>query len=125
MKLILQKRRFYQPLPKWVMDKYNLKDKPIKLKTEIITRNTERHKDITTNDLKIILGISLYNPVIILQNDKSKNLCFLGKINTNKYANTVLDIKEVLNNYEIIHCHYMREKSKEQLVKRDKKYKSQ
>ena len=37
------------------MDKYNLKDKPIKLKQNIIKRNQTRHPDISISDYKKII----------------------------------------------------------------------
>lgn len=68
-------------LLKWVMDKYNLKDKPIKLKQNIIKRNQTRHPDISISDYKKIIGLSLYNPNKVFKSDKNNYLCFIGEEN--------------------------------------------
>lgn len=106
-------------LPKWVMDKYNLKDKPIKLKQNIIKRNQTRHPDISISDYKKIIGLSLYNPNKVFKSDKNNYLCFIGEENKKKFTDVVLDVQETLENYEIVHFYWLNDKKLNKIEKRD------
>ncbi len=118
-KIDFTKEAILPTLPKWVMDKYNLKDKPIKLKQNIVKRNQTRHPDISICDYKKIIGLSLYNPNKVFKSDKNNYLCFIGEENKKKFTDVVLDIQETLENYEIVHFYWLNDKKLNKIEKRD------
>ena len=102
---------------KYAQKRYGLKDKPIRLKASIIERNKGRHPDITPEQARKIIGLSLYKPERVFEGDRNGYLCLISSVRDDKFSDVVLDIEEGLEEYEIIHYHWLNDKTIKRIEK--------
>ena len=105
---------------KYAQKRYGLKDKPIRLKAGIITRNEGRHSDVMPEQARRIIGLSLYKMERVFTNEAKNYLCFVSSVRDDKFTDVVLDMEETLKEYEIVHYHWLNDKA---LISNIKSYK--
>ena len=94
-------------------------NKKVLLKKEIIERNLAIHKDISINEMENIIEKALYNYDQILpgRNEEQKYFSFVKFIRQSRKKGTpihgvvLLDVNINNENFEIVHCHLVREKN--------------
>ena len=93
--------------------------KPVVIKKNILVRNSERHPDITAGQSRDILKAALYSPDLYGQNQKAKRPYNWVVINTKgedgKNRLVLLEISPSKDSIEIVHWHYLRDNSLEQI----------
>lgn len=101
-------------LNKETLEEYDLEDKPISLKKNIINKNKNNHKDITEEDAKIILANSLYKPELVIKANKNKLAYhnFITRIGKDKNTIVLLELSDEKEKYEIVNFHYLRDNSR-------------
>ena len=112
--------------PKSFLEEYELEDKPILLKLDIIKRNRQQHPDITEEQATRILGNSLYKTEAVLKG-KSKRPDYynlITRIDDNHNDLVTVELSNEKDNYEIVHFFIIRNKTREKYEKDDKELKN-
>lgn len=94
-------------------------NKKVLLKKEIIERNLSIHKDISISEMENIIEKALYDFDEILpgRNEEQKYFSFVKFIRQSRKKGTpihgvvLLDVNINNDNFEIVHCHLVREKN--------------
>lgn len=101
------------------------KNKPVLLKKNIIDRNAGQHSDLTNQDFQSIIAHALYEPSEIFSANADKPYFHFAKVievtshGKSEIGVALLDVDERKNNFEVVHAHFVRERSF-RLLKKDK-----
>lgn len=109
-------------LNKDTLNKFNLEDKPILLKKNIIEKNKLNHPDITEEEARRIIGNALYKPETILKANHEKPTYhnFISRTDDKHSDIVLLELSDEKENYEIINYHIIKNRQREQKEKLDK-----
>ncbi len=102
-------------LNKETLKKYELTDKPVLLKKNIIKKNKLSHPDITEEMAKRIIGNALYKPEAILKANKEKTAYhnFITRTDDEHSDIVLLELSEEKENYEVVNYHVVRNEDRE------------
>lgn len=109
-------------LNKDTLNKFNLEDKPILLKKNIIEKNKLNHPDITEEEARRIIGNALYKPETILKANLNKPTYhnFISRTDDKHSDIVLLELSDEKENYEIVNYHIIKNRQREQKEKLDK-----
>lgn len=99
-------------------------NKPVLIKKNIIDRNAHEHSDLTDSDFENIIKNALYSPSEVFPAHKEKPYYHFAKvIEVNSKGKpeiglALLDIDETKDNFELVHAHFVRQRSYNSLKKR-------
>lgn len=89
-------------------------NKPVLLKKNVIDRNKNEHPDVSNDDLRKIIGESIYNPSNIFHANAEKPNYFhfssfveLSAKGNPKIGMTLLDVDVKKDCFEIVHVHFV------------------
>ena len=94
-------------------------NKKVLLKPDIILRNLKEHPDVSIKDFEEIISNTLYfHSKIVKGKNKDKNYyIFIKPIKISKknnryvYGTCLLDVEPNNEYFEIVHCHFVKEKN--------------
>lgn len=97
-------------LNKDTLEQFDLDDKPILLKKNIIEKNKLNHPDITNEKAIRIIGNALYKPEVILKANPNKSAYhnFITRTDDKHSDIVLLELSDEKGNYEIINYHIVR-----------------
>lgn len=97
-------------LNKDTLEQFDLDDKPILLKKDIIEKNKLNHPDITNEKAIRIIGNALYKPEVILKANPNKSAYhnFITRTDDKHSDIVLLELSDEKGNYEIINYHIVR-----------------
>ena len=123
--MIGQKIIYCLSLNKDTLNKFNLEDKPILLKKNIIEKNKLNHPDITEEEARRIIGNALYKPETILKANPNKPTYhnFISRTDDEHSNIVLLELSDEKENYKIVHFYRMNKKGQRRLERQMKKLK--
>jgi len=93
------------------LEKIGAESKPVLLKKSIIEKNKKHHPDVSQEEYEKIIGTALYNPEKVLRaNIEKPYYNFIIRVREDKSSIVLLDMSDKNNNFEIINCHYIKER---------------
>lgn len=107
-------------LHKEALEKIGLKEnKKVLLKQSIVKRNLKEHSDISINDMESIVANTLYSfdDIIPGRNQTNNYFSFIKVMRLSKkdgkpvYGVCLLDVSVNNKYFEIVHCHWVKEKN--------------
>lgn len=110
--------------PKSFLEEYELEDKPILLKKNIIDRNFyDRHKDIDKEKAIKILGNALYktNDIFYGREDRPNYYNFIHYADDGRNDLVLVEIEDTKENYEIVHFYRLNKRGLNKLKNQTKK----
>lgn len=99
-------------------------DKPVRLKQTTIQRNQDQHHEVPEGEYNSALGEALYSPELVGRADIDKpyyNL--IGRVGPKKSSVVILELKCDAAHCDIVHVHYLRDKSRRTLERKMKNIK--
>lgn len=97
-------------------------DKPVLFKKRTIDRNLEQHPEVKQSEYSSAVGQALYNPEVAGRADPNKpyyNL--ISRVGDKKSSVVILDIQCNKSHCEIVHVHYLRNKSRKTMINKMKR----
>ena len=110
--------------PKSFLEEYDLEDKPIFLKKNIIERNFyDRHKDIDKEKAIKILGNALYktDDIFYGREDRPNYYNFIHYADDGRNDLVLVEIEDTKENYEIVHFYRLNKRGLSKLKNQTKK----
>ena len=104
------------------LEELGIKSKPVLVSKRMLDRNKQAHKEISEKEYSILLSIGLYNNQYIFKAnpEKPNYYHFIGKLEDGKHnAGIIIELAETKENFEVVHITKLRDKSVEQIKKRD------
>lgn len=114
------KDNIYPELTQDALDEMGItENKKVLLKKEIIERNLETHKDISISEMENMIEKALYDfdKIIPGKNEEQDYFSFIKIVRQSRkngkpiYGVVLLDVNIKNENFEIVHCHVVREKN--------------
>lgn len=114
------KDNIYPELSQEALDEMGItENKKVLLKKEIIERNLEIHKDISISEMENMIEKALYDfdKIIPGKNKDQKYFSFVKIVRQSRkngkpiYGVVLLDVNINNENFEIVHCHVVKEKN--------------
>lgn len=100
------------------LEELGVESKPVRLKKDIIERNSERHSDIKEDEAVNLIGKALYSPEYIVPGKREGSFHFISKSEGGESPLVLLDIEQSEDGYfDIVHFFKVRERSKKALLK--------
>lgn len=101
-------------------------NKPVLLKKRVIDRNAIVHSDLSNEDFQSIVAHALYEPSEVFSANENKPYFHFAKViemsskEKSEIGIVLLDVDETKDNFEIVHAHFVRERSFRSMQKRQK-----
>lgn len=106
------------PSPHLVLQALGKAEKPLVLKKNIVEKN-KKHNDLSFDDIVTILNDSIYQCDLVIQpNPVNRPSYFMLVSRSSKNRQTLIEINELKERYEIVNYHYLGRRQLDQKIKR-------
>ncbi|MCH5201903.1 MAG: DUF1073 domain-containing protein [Oscillospiraceae bacterium] len=101
------------------LDVLGVENKPVLLKKSVIDRTQSQHPEVSPEDYKEIIETALYNPDLVVPgNEKKPYYNFIARVGEDKNSVVLLEVSNEKENFEIVHIHWARDKSRKSLERK-------